>query len=158
MSEEIKGKCYQEHEPTPDKPCEIKTMVCNDIEIPVEYLKQTFVTVDGKKYIELQQKKQQLEERIKKALDFIDSKVISNGEIIDQIQNDRNPKLIWHLSSYGDGGKREGLETGKTHCRLCLLPDIDFHYQYSAGLYDLLFPDIFCRRLFFSTAERTENQ
>ena len=94
MSEEIKGKCYQEHEPTPNNPCEIKTILCNDIEIPVEFLKQNFVTVDGKKYIELQQKKQQLEERIKKALDFIDSKVISNGEIIDQLRKIEVKELI----------------------------------------------------------------
>ena len=71
MSEEIKGKCYQEHEPTPDNPCEIKTMICNDIEIPVEYLKHNFVIVDGKKYIELQQEKQQLEKRINKAIEYI---------------------------------------------------------------------------------------
>ena len=64
MSEEIKGKCYQEHEPTPNNPCEIKTILCNDIEIPVEFLKQNFVTVDGKKYIEIQQENQQLKEKI----------------------------------------------------------------------------------------------
>lgn len=62
MNEEIKGKCYQEYEPTPDDPCEIKTIVCNGIEIPVEFLKQNFVTVDGKKYIELQQENIQLKE------------------------------------------------------------------------------------------------
>ena len=50
MSEKIEGYSYQEHEPTPDDPCEIKTILCNDIEIPVEFLKQNFVTVDGKKY------------------------------------------------------------------------------------------------------------
>ena len=102
MSEEIKGKCYQEHEPTPNNPCEIKTIVCNDIEIPVEFLKQNFVTVDGKKYIELQQKKQQLEERIKKALDFIDSKVISNGEIIDQLRKIEVKELIEILNGKSD--------------------------------------------------------
>lgn len=102
MSEEIKGKCYQEHEPTPNNPCEIKTILCNDIEIPVEFLEQTFVTVDGKKYIELQQKKQQLEERIKKALDFIDSKVISNGEIIDQLRKIEVKELIEILNGESD--------------------------------------------------------
>lgn len=50
MSEEIKGKFYQEHEPTPDNPCEIKTILCNDIEIPIEYLKQALL--DIKEYIE----------------------------------------------------------------------------------------------------------
>ena len=64
MSEEIKGKCYQEHEPTPNNPCEIKTILCNGIEIPVEFLKQNFVTVDGKKYIELQQENQELKSSI----------------------------------------------------------------------------------------------
>ena len=73
MSEEIKGKCYQEHEPTPNKPCEIKTMVCNDIEIPVEFLKQNFVTVDGKKYIELQQENKQLKEVIEEVREYIES-------------------------------------------------------------------------------------
>ena len=102
MSKEIKGKFYQEHEPTPDNHCEIKTMICNDIEIPVEYLKQTNVIVDGKKYIELQQKKQQLEERIKKALDFIDSKVISNGEIIDQLRKIEVKELIEILNGKSD--------------------------------------------------------
>ena len=98
----IEGYIYQEYEPNPDKPCEIKTMVCNDIEIPVEYLKQTNVVIDGKKYIELQQKKQQLEERIKKALDFIDSKVISNGEIIDQLRKIEVKELIEILNGKSD--------------------------------------------------------
>ena len=62
MSEKIEGYLYQEHEPTPDDPCKIKTIVCNGIEIPVEFLKQNFVTVDGKKYIELQQENKQLKE------------------------------------------------------------------------------------------------
>ena len=66
--EEIKGKSYQKHEPTPDKPCEIKTRLCNDIEIPVEFLKQNFVTVDGKKYIELQQQNKKYKEVIDKAI------------------------------------------------------------------------------------------
>ena len=60
MTEKIEGYLYQEYEPTPDDPCEIKTIICNDIEIPVEFLKQNFVTVDGKKYIELQQENKQL--------------------------------------------------------------------------------------------------
>ena len=102
MSEKIEGYSYQKHELTPDNPCEIKTILCNDIEIPVEFLKQNFVTVDGKKYIELQQKKQQLEERIKKALDFIDSKVISNGEIIDQLRKIEVKELIEILNGKSD--------------------------------------------------------
>lgn len=56
MSEEIKGKRYQEHELTPDNPCEIKTILCNDIEIPVEFLKQTNVIVDGKNILNYNKK------------------------------------------------------------------------------------------------------
>ena len=73
MSEEIKGKCYQEHELTPDNPCEIKTILCDDIEIPVEFLKQNFVTVDGKKYIELQQQNKKYKEVIDKAIEYIET-------------------------------------------------------------------------------------
>ena len=84
MSKNIKGKLIQDGIPTPDDPCEIKTILCNDIEIPVEFLKQNFVTVDGKKYIELQQENkhlkdlqknmdkqyEELEERVNKATKF----------------------------------------------------------------------------------------
>jgi len=47
-------------------------------------------------------------------IDLIEVGDYVNGEIIDQIQNDRNPKLIWHLSSYGDDDmafKNEDIET-----------------------------------------------
>lgn len=50
----------------------------------------------------------------KKLIDLIEVGDYVNGEIIDQIQNDRNPKLIWHLSSYGDDDmafKNEDIET-----------------------------------------------
>lgn len=71
MSEKIEGYSYQKHELTPDNPCEIKTMVCNDIEIPVEFLKHNFVTVDGKKYIELQQQNKKYKEVIDKIMNLI---------------------------------------------------------------------------------------
>ena len=51
---------------------------------------------------ELQQEKQQLEKRIKKALDFIDSKVISNGEIIDQLRKIEVKELIEILNGKSD--------------------------------------------------------
>ena len=38
----------------------IKTIKCGDIEIPVEYLKQTTVNIDGKKYIQMKQENKQL--------------------------------------------------------------------------------------------------
>lgn len=85
----IKGYLYQEYEPNPDKPCEIKTMLCNDIEIPVEYLKQTFVIVDGKKYIELQQESQQLKEELKiKQDDFkcADEEINRLKEVIEEVR------------------------------------------------------------------------
>ena len=50
-------------------------------------------------------------------IDIIEVGDYVNGEIIDQIQNDRNPKLIWHLSSYGDDDmafKNEEIETVAT--------------------------------------------
>ena len=50
----------------------------------------------------------------KELIDLIKVGDYVNGEIIDQIQNDRNPKLIWHLSSYGDDDmafKNEDIET-----------------------------------------------
>ena len=50
-------------------------------------------------------------------IDLIEVGDYVNGEIIDQIQNDRNPKLIWHLSSYGDDDmafKNEDIETVAT--------------------------------------------
>lgn len=50
----------------------------------------------------------------KKLIDLIEVGDYVNGERIDQIQNDRNQKLIWHLSSYGDDDmafKNEDIET-----------------------------------------------
>ncbi len=47
-------------------------------------------------------------------IDLIQCGDYVNGEIIDQIQNDRNPKLLWHLSSYGDDDiafENEDIET-----------------------------------------------
>ena len=82
----IEGYSYQEHEPTPDNPCEIKTMVCNDIEIPVEYLKQTNVIVDGKKYIELQQENKRLKEVINELyqeLSIIDNDIMETCKNYD---------------------------------------------------------------------------
>ena len=88
MNEEIKGKCYQEYEPTPDDPCEIKTIVCNGIEIPVEYLKQTNVIVDGKKYIELQQENKQLKEVIEEIREFVKGLSLEDEflQILDKIK------------------------------------------------------------------------
>ena len=80
MSEKIEGYSYQEHEPTPDDPCKIKTIVCNGIEIPVEFLKQNFVTVDGKKYIELQQENQQLKERNENQFNDLMKRIHSNND------------------------------------------------------------------------------
>jgi len=47
-------------------------------------------------------------------IDLIQCGDYVNGEIIDQIENDRNLKLIWHLSAYGDEDiafKNENIET-----------------------------------------------
>lgn len=49
----------------------IETIKIGDIEIPVEFLKQNFVTVDGKKYIELQQQNKKYKEVNNKLKEWI---------------------------------------------------------------------------------------
>ena len=117
MSEEIKGKCYQEHEPTPNNPCEIKTILCNDIEIPVEFLKQNFVTVDGKKYIELQQENKQLKSIVEERELEIITLILELLRIAKQdyywITNDKfeeAKKKIIHFVVTGDNDKKYFIE------------------------------------------------
>ena len=43
----------------------IETIKIGDIEVPVEYLRQTTVNVNGDDYIRLQQENQELKRRIK---------------------------------------------------------------------------------------------
>ena len=43
----------------------IKTIKCGDIEIPVEWLRQTTVNINGDDYIKLQQENKQLKEELK---------------------------------------------------------------------------------------------
>ena len=81
MSEKIEGYSYQKHEPTPNNPCEIKTILCNDIEIPVEFLKHNFVIVDGKKYIEFQQETQQYRQALLDIKEYLKDK---EKEFIDE--------------------------------------------------------------------------
>ena len=82
MSEKIEGYSYQKHELTPDNPCEIKTMICNDIEIPAEFLKHNFVIVDGKKYIEIQQENQQLERALLDIKEYIETNSYFKDNIV----------------------------------------------------------------------------
>lgn len=49
----------------------IKTIKCGDIEIPVEYLKQTTVNVNGNDYIRLQQENKQLKDNWDKLRELI---------------------------------------------------------------------------------------
>lgn len=51
---------------------------------------------------DLENKNQLLEKRIKKALDFIDSKVISNGEVIDRLRKIEVKELIEILNGKSD--------------------------------------------------------
>ena len=48
----------------------IKIIKCGDIEIPVEYLKQTTVNVNGDDYIRLQRENKQLKDLIDTILNF----------------------------------------------------------------------------------------
>ena len=50
----------------------IKIIKCGDIEIPVEYLKQTIVSVNGDDYIRLQQENKQLKENWNKLKEYIE--------------------------------------------------------------------------------------
>lgn len=59
----------------------IKIIKFGDIEVPVEYLKQTTVNINGDDYIRLQQENQQL----KKQLDYLRS-----GEYLNQLKFERN--------------------------------------------------------------------
>ena len=49
----------------------IKIIKFNDIEVPVEYLKQTTVNINGDDYIKLQQQNKKYKEVIDKAHNFI---------------------------------------------------------------------------------------
>lgn len=50
----------------------IKIIKCGDIEIPVEYLKQTTVNVNGDDYIRLQEENKQLKEDIKNIIKILE--------------------------------------------------------------------------------------
>ena len=66
----------------------IKVIRCGDIEIPVEYLKQTTVNVNGDDYIKLQQENKQLKEEnqsLKKQLEYLRS-----GEYLNQLRFERD--------------------------------------------------------------------
>lgn len=52
----------------------IKIIKCGDIEIPVEYLKQTTVAVNGDDYIRVQQENQQLKDNWNKLKEIIKKK------------------------------------------------------------------------------------
>ena len=59
----------------------IKTIKCGDIEIPVEYLKQTTVNVNGDDYIRLQQENQQLKDKLSKIETLIINHNCDTGDI-----------------------------------------------------------------------------
>lgn len=54
----------------------IKIIKCGDIEIPVEYLKQTTVNVNGNDYIRLQQENKQLKDNWNKLKEYIRKNII----------------------------------------------------------------------------------
>ena len=63
----------------------IKIIKCGDIEIPVEYLKQTTVNVNGDDYIRLQQENKQLKDKFNQILEEINwvKDLIDTCEYVD---------------------------------------------------------------------------
>ncbi len=70
----------------------IKTIKWNDIEIPVEYLKQTTVNISGDDYIRLQQENKQLKENYEKIYNE-NCKLRKEHNITDISLLDENYKL-----------------------------------------------------------------
>lgn len=59
----------------------IKIIKCGDIEIPVEYLKQTTINVNSYDYIRLQQENQQLKDKLSKIETLIINHNCDTGDI-----------------------------------------------------------------------------
>lgn len=83
MSEEELNKLFK------DNP--IKTIKFEDIEAPVEYLKQTAVTINGDDYIKLQQENKQLKEENKKLNNIFDE--------IEDYMDDIDYKMGWQYAN-----------------------------------------------------------
>lgn len=98
MSENIKGKLIQDEIPTPEKPVEIKTILCNGIKIPVEFLEQNIVIVDRKKYIELQQENKRLKEENEELSEEKTSKIILLGRC--RLERDKYKEVIEEVREY----------------------------------------------------------
>ena len=85
----------------------IETIKIGDIEVPVEYLKQTTVNVNGDDYIRLQQENKQLKDNWNKLKEYFTN--ITNYYPIDN-----NPLCEILIMTYEDiNNKMEELERGK---------------------------------------------
>lgn len=62
----------------------IKIIKCGDIEIPVEYLKQTTVNVNGDDYIKLQQENKQLKEELEEYKNPIKYFKYANKNVVEE--------------------------------------------------------------------------
>lgn len=74
----------------------IKIIKCGDIEIPVEYLKQTTVAVNGDDYIRLQQENKQLKDNWNKLKEHIGAEwyCFDNESVEFEVAKDILNKMI----------------------------------------------------------------
>lgn len=100
----------------------IKAIKCGDIEIPIEYLKQTTVNVNGDDYIKLQQENKILKENAEN-----NDKVVDKVNWENQLLKKENKQLkvtidkaIEKLNSFIGCCKAEKLESGSDY----------LHHQY----------------------------
>lgn len=75
----------------------IKTIKCGDIEIPVEYLRQTTVNVNGDDYIRVQQENKQLKEELKFTIGIVEhNRIISEkNKEIHQLKDNWNKLKVY---------------------------------------------------------------
>lgn len=85
----------------------IKIIKCGDIEIPVEYLKQTTVNVNGDDYIRLQQENKQLKDNWNKLKKWLEK------ELGDRINPNKDKWLTGVYDAYRETiDKMQELEQG----------------------------------------------
>lgn len=83
----------------------IKIIKCGDIEIPVEYLKQTTVNVNGDNYIRLQQENKQLKERIaylERSNNRREDTILEQRQKISDLEDNWNKLKEWLEKELGD--------------------------------------------------------
>lgn len=101
----------------------IKIIKCGDIEIPVEYLKQTIVSVNGDDYIRLQQENKILKENAEH-----NDKVVDRVNWKNQLLKKENKQLKdnWNYIKKMLKEARQEKFNVNGYCGTCTDVDIDF--------------------------------